>query len=166
LIANDREPYEIFRDKLAFSHGIANSVKLGALEKLLDNHIDSVRHIPEIMRLGQSLPIKRAEVMSKIGELLSFRAQLNLHSELLETPDIYWSEPHLEDLYNKIVRILDVRPRVSTLNRKLDYANELTQILRNHLSEKHGLTLEWTIIILIFVEVIFGTINLLTGSGH
>lgn len=28
-----------------------------------------------------------------MAELLRLRSALNLHSELLETPDIYWEEP-------------------------------------------------------------------------
>jgi hypothetical protein len=35
-------------------------------------------------------------------------------------------------------RTLDVNHRISILNKKLDYANELVGVLRGHLSEKHS----------------------------
>ena len=44
-----------------------------------------------------------------IGELLKFRADLNLHSELIDTPEIYWSQPELEDLYVRMCKVLDIR---------------------------------------------------------
>jgi len=52
-------------------------------------------------------------------------------------------------------RTLDVPHRISILNKKLDYANELIEVLRTHLSEVHSLKLEWMIIALIAVEVGF-----------
>ena len=59
-------------------------------------------------------------------------------SQLLETPDFYWSEAKLEELYQMMSRTLDVNHRISILNKKLDYANELVSVLRGHLSEKHS----------------------------
>ena len=58
-------------------------------------------------------------------------------TQLLETPDFYWSEAKLEELYHMMSRTLDVNHRISILNKKLDYANELVGVLRGHLSEKH-----------------------------
>ena len=98
------------------------------------------------------------------GELLKFRADLNLHSELIDTPEIYWSRPELEELYIKVSKVLDIRQRVHVLNKKLDYANELASVLRSHLSELHSLKLEWGIIVLIAVEVAFETLHWITGS--
>lgn len=41
------------------------------------------------------------------------------------------------------------------LNEKMDYAQEIASVLRQQLSERHGVRLEWIIIILIAVEVVF-----------
>ena len=149
------DPTEMIREKLAFSNGIARSAKLGALERLLERYLDANRHIPSILRSGKKLPMSRGQVLSNIGEILSFRGTLNLYSELLQTPDFYWSEPALEELYVRVSKTLDVSPRIAILNKKLDYCNELVEILRNHLSEEHSLKLEWMIIALIAVEVLF-----------
>ena len=37
----------------------------------------------------------------------------------------------------------------------MDYAQEIASVLRERLSEKHGLLLEWLIIVLISIEVLF-----------
>lgn len=149
------------KEKLAFSNGLADSVKLGVLERMMDEHIDKVKNIPASLMSENKVALSRKETLSLTGELLHFRAQLNLNSDLIDTPDIYWSEPKLEDLYLKISRILETRRRTAILNKKLDYAKEMAQVLSEHLAEKHGLKLEWGIIALIAVEVAFETFHLL-----
>jgi uncharacterized Rmd1/YagE family protein len=146
--------------KLAYSNGIARSTKLAVLEEQLDNYLDSTREIPRILARGNKLPWGRQKTLQKVGEILAFRGELNLHSELVETPDLYWAMPQLEEYYNRISKKLDVAVRITILNKKLDYANELAATLRSHLSEKHGLALEWGIIGLIAIEVVFGIIEL------
>lgn len=141
--------------KLAFSNGLADSVKLATLENYLQAYISKVKHIPSALQHTGQMNLTRAQVLKLIGELLHFRALLNLHSELLDTPELYWSEPGLESLYLRTSRILETRTRINVLNKRLDYANDMAQFLRSHLSEQHGLKLEWGIIVLIAVEVAF-----------
>lgn len=145
--------------KLAFSNGMAASVKLATVESALDKHIEQFRPIPRDIAAGRRLHVGRSQVLCMIGELLKIRADLNLHSELMDTPEIYWSEMELEALYVSMTRVMDVKQRVQVLNKKLDYANELASVLRSHLSEQHNLKLEWMIIILITVEVLFETLH-------
>ena len=45
--------------------------------------------------------------------------------------------------------------RIRQLNAKLDYASGIVEVLRERLSERHSLLLEWMIIILITIEVGF-----------
>lgn len=153
------EKLEGIRAKLAFSNGLADSVKLAVLENSLEEHIERIKPIPLALASGSSLAVSRAKVLQLTGELLKFRAELNLHSELTDTPDMYWSEPQLEELYHRVARVLDIRHRGHILNKRLDYANELVSVLREHLSEQHGLKLEWGIIALIGVEVAFQTLH-------
>lgn len=145
--------------KLAYSNGLAASVKLATIESALDKHIEMFRPIPRDIAAGRKLQVGRSQVLCMIGDLLKIRADLNLHSELMDTPEIYWSEFQLEKLYDNMTRVLDIKQRVQVLNKKLDYANELATVLRSHLSEEHNLKLEWMIIILIAVEVLFETLH-------
>ncbi|KAJ3309511.1 hypothetical protein HDU76_003587 [Blyttiomyces sp. JEL0837] len=147
--------------KLAFASGLARSAKLASLENLLDAHLSKHRHIPHILLSGKKLPLGRSSVLRNLGELFSLRGQVNLHSELLDSPDFCWSSGKMEECFEKISRNLDVRPRISIFNKKLDYANELAEVLRNHLHEEHSLKLEWCIIILISVEIGFEIVHYL-----
>jgi required for meiotic nuclear division protein 1 len=150
--------------KIAFSSGLARSTKLAVLESLLSNYFDSTRSIPTLLSRGSRLPFTRSFILRKTGQLLSVRAQLNLYSELTDSlPDIFWDSRHelgLEGYYDQVGRALDVGVRIKTLNEKMDYAQEIASVLRERLSERHGLVLEWMIIALIAVEVGFEILRL------
>ncbi|KAI9296752.1 DUF155-domain-containing protein, partial [Neoconidiobolus thromboides FSU 785] len=157
LIDSKKDP---ILTKLAFSHGLARSAKLSILEDMLDNLLQSMSHYPLILVKNENIRLKRKDILNKIGQVFLIRGILNLQSEsFLDTPDYYWSKPKLEVYYDQISKNLDVRPRIAILNKKLDYANELTDLLREQLSENHSNKLEWCIILLIAVEVGFELIR-------
>lgn len=126
---------------------------------MLSKYLESTRTIPLILSRGAKLPFDRKFMLQKTGELLELRAQLNHYSELTDSlPDLFWDSRHelgLEGYYDQVGRALDVGVRIKALNEKLDYAQEIASILRQTMSEKHGIHLEWIIIILIAVEVGF-----------
>lgn len=145
--------------KIAFSSGLARSTKLAVLETLLRDYQESTRTIPSQLSRGGRMPFTRSFISKKTGQLLSIRAQLNLYSELTDSlPDLFWDSRHdlgLEGYYDQVGRALDTNIRIKTLNEKMDYAQEIASVLRQHLSEAHGVRLEWIIILLIAVEVVF-----------
>ncbi|KAF1929090.1 DUF155-domain-containing protein [Didymella exigua CBS 183.55] len=145
--------------KIAFSSGLARSTKLAVLETLLSNYQHSTREIPNMLAAKHNRsPFTRSFILRKTGELLSIRAQLNLYSELTDSmPDLFWDSRHelgLGGYYDDVGRALDVGVRIKVLNEKIGFAQEIASVLREQLSEKHGLRLEWAIIALIAVEVV------------
>jgi uncharacterized Rmd1/YagE family protein len=126
---------------------------------MLSKYISSTRHIPSVLSRGARLPFSRRFILQKTGELLSLRAQLNHYSELTDSlPDLFWDSRYdlgLEGYYDQVGKALDVGIRIKTLNEKMDYAQEITNVLRETMSHKHSSFLEWIIIALITVEVFF-----------
>ncbi|KAH8692667.1 YagE family protein [Talaromyces proteolyticus] len=160
----NRQNVDTVLTKIAFSSGLARSTKLAVLESLLSDYFESTRNIPTLLSRGSRLPYTRDFILRKTGQLLSVRAQLNLYSELTDSlPDIFWDSRHdlgLEGYYEQVGRALDVGIRIKLLNEKMDYAQEIASVLRERLSETHGLRLEWIIILLIAVEVGFEVLRL------
>ncbi|XP_075562771.1 required for meiotic nuclear division protein 1 homolog isoform X4 [Pelecanus crispus] len=108
-----------------------------------------------ILKSRRKVKLSHADVMQKIGELFALRHRINLSSDLLITPDFYWDREKLEELYDKTCQFLNINRRVKVMNEKLQHCMELTDLMRNHLNEKHALRLEWMIVILITIEVLF-----------
>ncbi|EDU45815.1 conserved hypothetical protein [Pyrenophora tritici-repentis Pt-1C-BFP] len=164
LTSEQRHEVDTVLAKIAFSSGLARSTKLAVLETLLSAYQHSTRDIPTMLAASKpfsprrSAPFTRSFILRKTGELLSLRAQLNLYSELTDSmPDIFWDSRHelgLGEYYDQVGRALDVGVRIKVLNEKIGFAQEIASVLREQLSEKHGLRLEWAIIALIAVEVV------------
>lgn len=142
-------------EKFAFSNALCLSVKLAIWEATLDKFIESIQSIPEALKAGKKVKLSHKEVMRKMGELFALRHRINLSSDFLMTPDFYWDRANLEELYDKTCQFLSIARRVKVMNEKLQHCMELTDLMRNHLNEKRALRLEWMIVILITIEVMF-----------
>jgi len=42
-----------------------------------------------------------------IGEVFVIRHDVNLHSEILDTPDFFWKEEHFTDVYSMVQAYLE-----------------------------------------------------------
>lgn len=146
-------------DQYAFSNALALSVKLATWETSLDSYAESIKSIAYSMREGKSIKIKRHVVFQKVGELFSLRSNINLGSDFLGPPDFYWDREDLETLFQNTCSFLSLRSRTNLMNEKLTYCYELLQQLTSHLDQEHNTKLEWMIIILIAVEVLFEIIH-------
>ncbi|XP_043858442.1 required for meiotic nuclear division protein 1 homolog [Dromiciops gliroides] len=146
---------EIILEKFAFSNALCLSVKLAIWEASLDDFVESIQSIPEALKAGKKVKLSHEEVMQKMGQLFSLRHRINLSSDFLMTPDFYWDRENLEALYDKTCQFLSITRRVKVMNEKLQHCMELTDLMRNHLNEKRALRLEWMIVILITIEVMF-----------
>jgi required for meiotic nuclear division protein 1 len=158
LLNNDVESSKL-REQLAFSNGLADSVKIASMESAMESHIEQIEVYPKAMQNGQSLGLDRKKVLRLSGQLLAIRSAVNLRSQLTDPPELYWSDQRLDSLYHLISKLLENRKRISVLNAKMDYAGELQNIISIHISSKHSTNLELGIIGLITIEVIFETLH-------
>lgn len=143
--------------KIAFSSGLARSPKLAVLETDLEYLLQESKATLNVLAAGSQNKLKRSSILKMTGQLLNLRSQLNHYSDITEElPDMFWeSESVLEEYYNQIGAALSVRRRIEILNKRIDYAHENVSVLREMISEKYGHRLEWIIIALITVEVLF-----------
>lgn len=159
FVSQGSDPEQRLLEKAAFAVGLSRSTRLSILEESLEKHIQLTRENSEVLSKGLKLKTKESEILKLTGRLFLIRGKLNLYSELIETPDLYWSEPNMEKIYESVSRRLDIQLRILIMNRKLDYVTEEQRALLSVLNEKKGTRLEWTIIILIMVEVCFETFH-------
>ncbi|KAF9189922.1 hypothetical protein BGZ51_009134 [Haplosporangium sp. Z 767] len=146
--------------KLTISHAIAQSVKMTLFEGLIENTINATKHIPQTMAETGKVPMSRIAITKKIGQLFIMRINVNLVSNILDTPEIFWSEPSFQPLYSAIRGYLEIGQRVELLNQRTAVISDLLDMLKEHLTSSHGEQLEWIVIILIFFEIVIGLITI------
>ncbi|KAI0000088.1 hypothetical protein F4779DRAFT_604930 [Xylariaceae sp. FL0662B] len=143
--------------KIAFSSGLARSPKLAVLENRLTDYFENSKTTLNALEGESHHKLKRRDVLKVTGQLLSLRSQLNHYSDITDQlPDMFWdSQSNLEEYYNQIGASLNIRQRISHVNKQIDYAFETMSVLRDIVSEKSSNRLEWIIITLITIEVFF-----------
>ncbi len=139
--------------KLAISHGLAQSVKLTIFEALIQETITQTKYLPKELAGSGKISLSRKEMSKKMGEIFINRNFINLHADILDIPEFFWNYPELEPFYKMSAHYLDISKRVDTLNKRLSVVHELFEILSGQLNHQHSARLEWTIIILIVIEV-------------
>ncbi|CAG8492998.1 24652_t:CDS:10, partial [Gigaspora margarita] len=135
--------------KVTISHAIAQSVKMTLFEGLIEETIEATKHIPIKMAETGKVSMSRTAITKKIGQLFIMRININLVSNILDTPEIFWSEPSYEPLYEAIRGYLEISQRVDLLNQRVAVISDLLDMLKEHLTSSHGEQLEWIVIILI-----------------
>lgn len=153
VVAEDNADQALL-EKAAFAIGFLRSTRLSILENALDQYLLRAKDQSRYLATGK-IKTTEHQLLQLTGKLFQLRAKLNLYLELIETPDLYWEEPLLERIYTSVSRALDINPRISILNRKLDYATDELRAFLLVLNEKKSTRLEWIIILLITVEVVF-----------
>lgn len=146
-------------DQFAVSHAISLSVKLAIWETLLDRYVESMSWVTKSMKEGNNLSLTRNQIFKKTGEIYELKHRINLDSDLLDLPDVYWDRPNQEVLFLSVLSFLNINRRTSVINDKLNNCCELMNLLTNHMNDKHHVRLEWMIIILIMVEVSFEVVK-------
>lgn len=147
--------------KLAISQGIAQSVKLGTFETSIQKTFQLTRQIPEDLAKHGRIPLSGKDIRKKMGELFIERNSINLHMDILDTPEFFWEYPELEPLYMMIANYLDVRTRVEVLNQRLNVIHGLFEMLGTELNHLHSNRLEFTIVCLIVIEIGISVLNFL-----
>jgi len=140
--------------KLALSFGLAQSAKLGTFENTVAKVFEKTKKIPEDLAKRGRISLSRKAIRKKMGELFIERSYVNVHVDILDTPEFFWEYPELESLYTLIANELEISRRGEVLNQRLDVIRELFEMLGNELNHQHSSRLEWIIIWLIAIEVV------------
>lgn len=77
------------------------------------------------MATSGSLKLRRADALRLTGKLFKLRRDVNLVSNVLDTPELFWSEASLKGLYDACREYFEIDQRAQVLNEKLSVASDL-----------------------------------------
>lgn len=158
----DHRKFEGILERFSFSQAFAASVKVGVWETLLNDLAEPLSSTTKALKQGV-IPWGRNAALIKAGEFADLRHSINLDCTLLNR-DFYWDRSQLEEYYLMSARHFSLGRRISGLNRRLDYCEELVKMVDNMIALRHASTLEWMIIALIVIEVIFDLLHYIDSS--
>ncbi|KAI6159054.1 hypothetical protein EDD17DRAFT_1762762 [Pisolithus thermaeus] len=166
------------RTKLSLSHALSQSVKISLFEALVSSKIEDTKDIPEILSetgkigmphkgISRGVPssfsppmhapvpdVRRpAEIMRKTGELFILRTNINSVGSVLDSPEVFWSYPDLQPLYEAARSYLEIPQRLELLNTRLEVLQDMLQLLKESSSSRHAERLEQIVIALIGIEI-------------
>ncbi|KAH8101823.1 DUF155-domain-containing protein [Cristinia sonorae] len=175
-----------YMTKLSLSHALSQSVKISLFEELISSTIDETKDIPEIIsetgkigiphkgsyidlpssapsRSNKPYPITSLllEIMRKIGELFLLRTNINSVGSVLDSPEVFWTYPDLQPLYDAARSYLEIPQRINLLNTRVEVLQDMLQLLKETVSSRHSERLEQIVIALIGVEIVLGIITII-----
>lgn len=68
--------------------------------------------------------LRRHEALKLTGRLFKLRRDVNLVSNVLDVPELFWSEASLKALYDAVKEYMEIKPRAQVLNEKLGVASD------------------------------------------
>ncbi|KAJ6590616.1 hypothetical protein DFH09DRAFT_1026720 [Mycena vulgaris] len=150
-----------YMTKLSLSHAISQSVKISLFEELISSTIEETKDIPEIIATTGKVGMPHKEIMQKIGQLFLLRTNINSVGSVLDSPEVFWSFPDLQPLYDAARSYLEIPQRINLLNTRVEVLQDLLQLLKESVSSKHAERLEQIVIALIAIEIVLGIVTIL-----
>lgn len=165
IIVNDLIQLPNQRDhmvKLAISHPLAQSCKVGRFESRIIPILYSVSRLPKRLALYGKLGMSREKLLKKFGKLFKLRVDVNLSSNVLDKPDFFWNdEPSLDPLYEMTREYLEIDERVEILNEKGRVFLEFVDVCVDSIAEKTMSRINMLLIIVFCVSVVVSVVEIL-----
>lgn len=124
--------------KLSISHALAQSTLLARYESQTSHTLSSpsTLSIPHQLSTTGSISMRRREALRLSGRLFKLKRDVNLVSNVLDVPELFWSEASLGELYVGVREYLEIGERVEELNRSLEVVRDLVSSVCDGWEEK------------------------------
>lgn len=132
---------------------IGQSVALEYYEVLTDDLITSSKHyILELEKHGK-LSISKTNLLKYIGKVLNVKNSIVDNLYILDDPNLVWDNEEL-DLLNRLLKAnFDINTRFKDLDYRLQIVEDNLRLFTDVLNVRESSRLEWTIVILIVIEI-------------
>ncbi|KAF9482288.1 DUF155-domain-containing protein [Pholiota conissans] len=142
--------------KLSIAHALAQSTLLARYETNAQRVLSSplTMSIPKQLAASGALKLRRHEALKLTGRLFKLRRDVNLVSNVLDVPELFWSEASLKELYDAVREYMEIKPRVQVLNEKLGVASDFLDAIHDHLNSNAMDRITWIVIWLIVVACV------------
>jgi uncharacterized Rmd1/YagE family protein len=139
---------------LVIADVLAKSVALARDERRVNAVFDTIEPFAAELAAKGSPPWKRKSMLELMGQTLLVRHRVSGRVAVDDKPDVLWDRPDLERLYARLEDEYELTPRARTLSAKIDVIGETARALTDLIDAARSVRLEWTIIVLIAMEIV------------
>ncbi len=133
---------------------LSKSVTLAMYEARAAQVFDRIEPLArDLGRFGR-IGGKSSELLKHIGSMLLTEQVMVGRVEITEKPDTLWDFPQLEGLFLRMESEFEIRERYAALEHKLNLVSRTVHTLVELLHSKRSLRLEWSIVVMIAIEIV------------
>ncbi|MGK0202601.1 MAG: putative Rmd1/YagE family protein [Planctomycetota bacterium] len=140
---------------------LAQSVALERYEITADSLLDQTMLLSRDLAQRARLPHGTRELAERLGRLTGDRLELARWFFLVDRPAETWEDSGVAQLYDVLFANLELRQRHDAMLHKLGAVERATQSALDMWHGRRSNALEWAIVVLIVVEIVFGVWGLL-----
>ncbi len=137
------------------SLALAQSVALDYFETSVSQAMAKFQPVVRTMQEEGKLLLTPNQVLSIVGFAMEIRSVVLENLTLFDDPPESWESESLAHLDSALFDQFDLEERISAINQKLSYLTDAGATVMEVLTNRKNVRLEWIIIILIFIEIIF-----------
>jgi uncharacterized Rmd1/YagE family protein len=135
---------------LLLAEALTMTVALAYDKRRVTQAFDRVVPIASSLKQRRLLAGSQGDLVEQIGDALLLQQRLAGRVEQADRPDVLWDHPELERLWGKLTDEYDLGPRARAIGQKLEVIRETADTMRDLLSTRTSLRLEW------YLELLLG----------
>ena len=108
------------------------------------------------------IPGGRRAILKHIGNALLVQHRMSGLVAVEEKPDVLWERPDLERLFARLEDEYELKERADFLTRKLTVISDSAKAFADIIDTERSLRLEFIIVVLIAVEIIIASFQMLS----
>lgn len=137
---------------------LGQSVALDFYESLTNDIITSSKHyILELEKFGK-LSISKTDLLKYIGKVLNIKNSIVDNLYILDDPNLVWDNEDLDVLNRLLKTNFDINTRFKDLDYRLQIVENNLTLFTDVLNVRESSRLEWTIVVLILIEILIALI--------
>lgn len=142
---------QAFLDIICFV--IAKSVALERIEERVETVLDEMENLIALLGRGK-LGISDRNLSKLASSILNFKYTSIAHIMVLDKPEITWENPEADRLYLTLANLFELDQRYQEIKHKSETLLDITGVFTGLSHARRATRLEWTIILLIFIEIV------------
>ncbi|GAO44502.1 RMD1 family protein [Flavihumibacter petaseus] len=133
---------------------VSQSVALDHFEKLSDQLLNETNYHTQVLERKGRIELKGLNMKKYIGKVLNLKNRISANLYVFDSPESTWEDEDLLKLDAGLKKTFDIQSRFRNIQESLGIVSENFELFKDLLQYRNSVTLEWIIIILIFVEVL------------